>query len=409
MAPVLLLGVLVATLVTGAPDGSQAATPSCRGKTATIVGTSRPNVLTGTSAADVIVAGDGDDVVAGLGGNDRICGGPGADELAGGSGADQLYGDDDRLGSDESGTFLVGDILLGGTGDDLLDGGHDDRRAAARRVPDTVSWADAGSGVTVDLTTGRATGAGQDRVVLRPPYAVEGSPFADQIIGSAAGDRISGEGGADEIRSGNGNDLVFTERATLEAGTSPDRDVVDAGEGHDVVSSQLGQDEIRAGAGNDWVEAYSSAPTDVAGGAGDDEVLQNVVAARGASSAGNGGVDRITFYGTYLEELTPRPGFVVDLRGGTTHTSVAPDATGTIGGFQEHRFVGGLTWRFHGTTGDDRVWAITGGGLDAWLYAGNDRVTGSDRPDFVNGGDGTDYVAGRGGRDTCRRVERGPC
>ncbi len=126
-------------------------------------------------------------------------------------------------------------------------------------------------------------------------------------------------------------------------------------------------------------------------------MLQNVVVARGASSTGGDGVDRITFYGTYLEELVPRPEFVVDLRAGTTGTSVDPDATGTIGGFQEHRFVGDLAWRFHGTSGNDRVWAITGGGLQAWLYGGNDWATGSDRADMVNGGDGTDYVAGRDG------------
>ena len=408
-APALVLSALAATLVAAAPTGTQAATPTCHGTTATIVGTPRSDVLTGTRAADVIAAGDGNDVVSGLGGNDRICGGLGADELSGGSGADRLYGGADRLGSDESGTFLVGDTLLGGPGDDQLDGGHDDRRVAARRVPDTFSWADSPAGVAVDLTTGRATGAGQDRIVLRPPYAVQGSPFADQVTGSNAGDRISGEGGADQIRSGKGHDLVFTERSTLEAGSEPDRDLVEAGEGNDVVSSQLGQDEIRSGPGDDWIEAYSSAPTDVIAGAGDDEVLQNVVAGRGASSAGNGGVDRITFYGTYLEGLTPRPEFVVDLRAGTTSTSVDPTATGTIAGFEEHRFVGGLAWRFHGTGDADRVWAITGGGLQAWLYRGNDRATGSDRADMINGGDGTDYAAGRDGQDVCRFVERGPC
>jgi hypothetical protein len=64
---------------------------------------------------------------------------------------------------------------------------------------------------------------------------------------------------------------------------------------------------------------------------------------------------------------------------------------------------------FHGTPAADRVWAITGGPLRAWTYAGNDSVTATDRADFVNAGLDTDVVWGRDGADTCRSAERGTC
>lgn len=408
-APVLVVLMVVGVLIGGSPTGTHAAATTCRGKTATIVGTPAADVLTGTKGPDVIAALGGDDVVEGLGGDDRICGGGGADRLAGGVGADRLHGESDRLSADESGTFLVGDTLLGGPGDDLLDPGHDRRRVDARRSPDTLSWADAGAGVQVDLTTGLATGAGQDTIVLTPALGVEGSPWSDRITGSAGPDWIAGAEGDDEILAGDGDDTIFTERPTLEAGASPDQDVVDAGPGDDFVSTQLGRDRVSTAGGADWIEAYGSSPVVIDAGGGADEVLQSALAEAGAGSAGGAGNDRITYYGTYLEGLEPRAEFTIDLRTGTTTTSLDPAATGTIAGFQEHRLVGDVSWQFHGTAGPNRIWAITGGGLRAWLYDGDDWAIGSELDDFVDAGPGDDHVNGRAGDDVCRRAERGVC
>jgi uncharacterized delta-60 repeat protein len=106
-----------------------AATPKCRGRKATIVGTERRDRLSGTGAADVIVGLGGGDTIFGLGRKDTICGGPGNDKLKGGPGADRLQGGpgkDTLQGGPGKDTLQGGpgkDTLLGGPGRDKLDGG----------------------------------------------------------------------------------------------------------------------------------------------------------------------------------------------------------------------------------------------------------------------------------------------
>jgi Ca2+-binding RTX toxin-like protein len=87
---VLAVGMLAAFVVR--PPAASAATRTCDGQTATIVGTSGNDHLTGTSGNDVIVGLGGNDVINGRGGNDTICGGAGNDTISGGA------GDDTRLG-----------------------------------------------------------------------------------------------------------------------------------------------------------------------------------------------------------------------------------------------------------------------------------------------------------------------
>jgi Ca2+-binding RTX toxin-like protein len=93
----------------------QVVIPTCRGLTATIVGTAQNNVINGTDGADVIVALAGADTVYGKGGDDTICGGDGPDLIDGGDGRDWIDGG------------ASPDDLYGGNGDDFIDGGlHND-------------------------------------------------------------------------------------------------------------------------------------------------------------------------------------------------------------------------------------------------------------------------------------------
>ena len=99
---------------------AQTTPPTCEGKIATIVGTSRGENIVGTSGNDVIAALAGNDIVQGNAGDDLICGGSGNDQLYGGDGNDRLIGEsgDDELNGD-SGT----DQLVGSTGTDKANGG----------------------------------------------------------------------------------------------------------------------------------------------------------------------------------------------------------------------------------------------------------------------------------------------
>lgn len=90
-------------------------------------GGSGSQLIIGTDEEDYIDAGSGNDVVCGGGGYDEIHGGSGNDVLNGNGFYDNLYGEsgNDELFGNASNTdpFDVGDIVVGGSGGDYLDGG----------------------------------------------------------------------------------------------------------------------------------------------------------------------------------------------------------------------------------------------------------------------------------------------
>ncbi|USW94826.1 retention module-containing protein [Pseudomonas proteolytica] len=96
--------------------------------------------LTGTSGDDILMAGPGNNILNGGDGNDVLSAGNGNNEMHGGNG---------------------NDLLFSGIGNDLLDGGAG---------IDTVSYANATSGVTVNLGTagGQITGGRRDRYIDGP-------------------------------------------------------------------------------------------------------------------------------------------------------------------------------------------------------------------------------------------------
>jgi hypothetical protein len=124
--------------------------PSCKGKSATIIGTngnahyplgglndqlSGDDQLRGTPAADVIAALDGNDEVSGLAGNDVICSGAGNDTLEGGKGNDTLNG---RKGNDKLYGQSGKDTLEGGPGRDTLKGGKGKDKLYGEKGKDTL-------------------------------------------------------------------------------------------------------------------------------------------------------------------------------------------------------------------------------------------------------------------------------
>jgi Ca2+-binding RTX toxin-like protein len=113
----------IAALGVPVAQAADAATPTCMGKPATIIGTAGKDTLRGTPRADVIVAKGGRDLIKGRGGNDRICAGGGDDTVIGGGGADVIAS---GAGNDTIKGGYGNDRLLGQGGDDLLGGGPAD-------------------------------------------------------------------------------------------------------------------------------------------------------------------------------------------------------------------------------------------------------------------------------------------
>jgi Ca2+-binding RTX toxin-like protein len=155
-----LAAAIAATAIAGLPlvssaVPSQAATPTCFGKPATIVGSAGPDTLVGQGGvSDVIFGGGGNDYISGgdfyggdaIPGNapDLLCGGPGDDRVTGSPGNDKLNGGDGNdyvdggngadLEQGNAGNDTVGkgsfadadsanDVMHGNGGNDVLNGG----------------------------------------------------------------------------------------------------------------------------------------------------------------------------------------------------------------------------------------------------------------------------------------------
>lgn len=101
---------------------------TCRGETATFVGTNGSDQFNGGPGRDVVVAlGGNDDIDAG-GGDDLICAGGGSDEVDGDAGNDRIYG---QGGNDEMDGQAGDDTLIGGRGTDDADGETGNDRCVA--------------------------------------------------------------------------------------------------------------------------------------------------------------------------------------------------------------------------------------------------------------------------------------
>jgi Ca2+-binding RTX toxin-like protein len=137
----------------------------------------------------------------------------GAATLNGSSGADTLTG---SANADTINGNNGDDIIEGGAGNDTLNGGGN---------TDTLTYANAGSAVTVDLSNGSAQntgGAGTDTI----------SNF-ENLTGSAYNDTLTGTASANIILGGDGNDTIS------------------AGAGADTIDGGIGANSLDGGEGDD--------------------------------------------------------------------------------------------------------------------------------------------------------------
>ncbi len=168
------------------------------------------HTLTGTAGDDVLVAGTGNNVLNAGDGNDVLTAGAGNNELHGGAG---------------------NDLLFSGAGNDLLDGGAG---------IDTVSYAHATSGVTVDLgllTAQNTGGAGTD--TLTGLENLTGSNFNDSLMGDNNSNIITGGLGNDVLNGGGGDDFLIggLGNNTLTGGAGADTfQWLKGNSGHDLVT-----------------------------------------------------------------------------------------------------------------------------------------------------------------------------
>jgi len=279
-----------------------------------IVGTNEDDRITGDAQDNRLFGGGGADIIRGGSGNDYLVGGSNYswedDQLYGEDGNDYLlgsYGDTYFDGGNDidtvsyhdqsravsinlsTGTGYHGyysnynnrwdyadtlvsienavgsswdDTILGSSGNNVLSGGGGNDAINGGTGIDTVDYLIHGyRGVTVNLSTGAASGQGQD--VLTSIENVNGSNHRDSILGNSAGNVLRGYGGNDSINGQGGNDTLYGDA------------------GNDTLNGDAGNDRLYGGAGNDRLT----------GGSGRDSFVFN-------TALGSTNRDTITDYST---------------------------------------------------------------------------------------------------------------
>jgi Ca2+-binding RTX toxin-like protein len=281
--------------------------------------------LSGGAGSDVLNGGSGFDRMSGGSGNDTFVLNADADDLDGGDGFDTINaqllgrslsldlgagritiggvtasetGVENAVGSGTA-DVLIGDAgdndLDGGRGDDVLigEGGNDeltggrgaDRLDGGAGV-DAAVYREASAGVTLNLAQGGSGGdaAGDTFVGVED---VEGSDFADSILGDAAANDLDGNDGADALKGAGGADDLFG---------GSDNDNLSGGDGNDRLNGGGGADTMAGGNGDDvYVADDAGDSVDETGGSGIDRV-ESLVSFSLASDT-TGVVENLTLIG----------------------------------------------------------------------------------------------------------------
>ena len=258
-----------------------------------LVGDFGNDTLYGGGDTDTISGGDGDDYIFEDGtdnGSDSIFGGLGTDTVdyslyndsinaslatgivnpSGAGNNDTLssievligsaFGDEITGSTGNDGLFGGGgnDTINGGDGDDTVGGGIGDDSLTGGAGNDTADFSNASANLTINLTSGSATGQGTD--ILNGFENAIGGSGNDTITGTTGDNLLASGAGDDSVSAGSGNDSVT-------AGTGNDR--VDAGIGNDTIDGGAGNDVLRGGSGDDSVSGGDGADTIYAGSGSD--------------------------------------------------------------------------------------------------------------------------------------------
>lgn len=389
---------------------------TCFGKRPTIVGTPRSDVLQGSSGTDVIAGFGGDDRIYGNAGEDRICTGHGDDVAIGGGAWDRINtgkGNDKALGNGDA------DDLLGAKGDDVLKGGPGPSdfitpgpgqdKVVGGGYFNVIQYWRSRRAIKANIKKGLIRGWGRDRV--KGVYQVEGTQFADTMIGSRRTNVFLGFGGNDQIRAGSGRDAVYAGEGNDFLRGGAGKDWIGFADSRNPVRASLSRRRAR-GEGRDRMKnfesMFGSRFTDylvgnsednafVGGFGGDDEI----VGRRGDDDFYRLDDNQILRGGPGRDLVVYWYGMVVDLDVGSAQGLGFSDVLYSIEdlwGYEESDV-------FHGSGRSNEL--ITGGGQDTLNgKGGNDRLLGGTQDDGLDGGDGRDHLDGGSGVDGCFRGEQ---
>jgi Ca2+-binding RTX toxin-like protein len=176
-------------------------------------------------SGDFIEGLDGNDTIESSGGADTIYGGAGSDFISSQGGSDILYGEDGN------------DILSGGSGGDALNGGTG---------WDTANYANSTASVQVvmyNLSYNTGDAAGDTFVGIE---AIQGSGYADILVGDFNANAIIGGGGGDWIDGTGGGDYLYGLTGSDSLISRQQADVLDGGADFDYVRYDYADAGLRA-------------------------------------------------------------------------------------------------------------------------------------------------------------------
>jgi len=265
------------------------------------------------SNSDNLIRGDSrDEVIFGYDGNDRILGWGGDDLISGGRGDD---------------------LMDGGSGSDIINGGDGF---------DTASYWSAKTGVTVSLHSPEANRGDAAGDVLISIEQVDGSTYADKLVGDNSANTLRGLEGNDSLYGYGGNDHLRGDA------------------GNDVLHGNAGRDILDGGAGFDTASYYSAS--------------SGVSVFLGASWANKG-------------EATGDTYISIERVNGSNHTDTLVGDTGSN--------------HLYGYNGDDRLFGRKGNDVINGGQ-GNDVIVGEQGYDTMTGGQGADRFVFRTTTDNDR-------
>jgi hypothetical protein len=190
-----------------------------------------PLEITGSSGGDEITTGSGNDLIFGGAGNDILKTNGGDDIVYGGSGDDIIIG----------GSGQGNDTYFGGSSETVDDS-----------VDDWVKYPSATHAITVNLTTGQASGEDIDTDVLYGIEHVLGGDGSDSITGNDADNILQGGAGGDDTLDGAGG------TDTLEGGSGDDSLVYSSGNDHYLGGDGTDTILVRAGTTLDLTSTWYS-------------------------------------------------------------------------------------------------------------------------------------------------------
>ena len=389
------------------------------GQNDTVHGNEGADTLFGGTGDDSLFGDIGDDIISGDAGNDYIQGDAGLDTVYGGAGDDHILGgsEDDVLFGDADNDTLEGeagaDTLYSGAGNDVLLGGTgiDVANYADQADKILVNLSDVGNQVTKTADGGSDTFteiSGSGASAVYDLEIIQGSNFADTMLGNDVSNTFLGGGSNDILQGGAGDDFLFGEsdRDTIEGGAGAD--FIDGGSGRDFVDYSNDPQNGLLGVN---VDLTLNTATD---GYGDIDTLNAIENIQGSvyDDVLKGDASENTLLGNDGNDTFLATGGSDSIDGGNDVDVIdfnTPEITGKVFVDLANNSAtqGGITINYTITNveniiGTDFIDTIYGDSNDNYLRGGlsTDTLQGNDGNDVLEGEEGNDILQGGLGDDT---------